>query len=173
MSALLNTAEGIAAVVIAAYVASIGTFQWTNAREKLRLDLYNRRFDVYASTMAYMQALIVWEPVTQSERIQQRKAFIRAMFESDFLFEDNPCIPALLEELNKRSFPMVDFYQRNGEPRAMQLPDFAQKLERNEAHVRWILEARQSLKTMLTPYLGFRHRMIAPRLRRWFGRKLK
>jgi hypothetical protein len=55
----LKTAEGIAAVAIAIYVASVGTFQWFTARDKVRLDLYNRRFDVYTRAIDFMLALVV------------------------------------------------------------------------------------------------------------------
>jgi hypothetical protein len=171
MDAHLKTVEEIATVFIALYVASIGTLQWVNAREKIRLDLYNRRFEVYASTMAYMQTVMAWELVTESKRFEQREAFIRAMFESDFLFEDNQRIPALLDEFNSRSFAMVYFHQRYGETKALLLPDFGQNHKEYESNVQWILNARESLKTMLTPYLAFRNRTVGHRLRLWFHRK--
>ncbi|MGP8259925.1 MAG: hypothetical protein ACLQM6_08245 [Acidobacteriaceae bacterium] len=173
MIAYLNTAEGVATVIIAGYVACIGTVQWFTAREKLRLDLYNRRFEVYASTMDYMQTVMVWKLVSEGKRVEQREAFIRAMFESDFLFEDNPRIQSLLDEFNNRSFAMVYFHQRYGEPKALQLPDFGQNHKEYESNVQWILNARESLKTMLTPYLAFRNRTVGHRLRLWFHRKSK
>jgi hypothetical protein len=122
--------------------------------------------------MAYMQAVIVWELTTETKRIEQREAFIRAMFESDFLFEDNPRIPALLDEFNSRSFEMVYFHQRYSQQlKDIQLPDFGQKHEKFEANVQWILKARIELKTTLAPYLAFRNRTVRSGLRRLFGRK--
>lgn len=65
----LKIAEGIATVAIAIYVAFVGTFQWITAREKLRLDLYDRRFDVYARTVEFMQSLMFWTDVAIADRI--------------------------------------------------------------------------------------------------------
>jgi hypothetical protein len=39
-------------VIIAVYVAFIGTFQWFTAREKLRLYLYTPGVEVYPSALA-------------------------------------------------------------------------------------------------------------------------
>jgi hypothetical protein len=64
----LRTVESIATVIIAIYVAFIGTFQWITASEKLRLDLYNRRFDVYLNALDFMQALMMWNDIPQEER---------------------------------------------------------------------------------------------------------
>lgn len=88
MTQALKTIEGLATVVIAVYVASIGTFQWITARDKLRLDLYDRRFEVYLSALDFMQALMMWTSVPVGERLPKRIAFIRASRESRFLFAD-------------------------------------------------------------------------------------
>src|SRR5271167_3415454 len=82
----LRTIEGIATIIIAVYVAFIGTFQWITAREKLRLDLYNRRFDVYLNALDFMQSLMMWNDIPQEERLPKRARFIRATRESRFLF---------------------------------------------------------------------------------------
>jgi hypothetical protein len=95
MSSALKTIEGIATVIIAVYVASIGTFQWFTAREKLRLDLYNRRFEVYLRALDFMQALMMWSSIPPEERQPKRIAFIRATRESRFLFADDIVIRPL------------------------------------------------------------------------------
>ena len=84
MAQTLNTIEGVATVVIAIYVASVGTVQWLTARDKVRLDLYDRRFDVYTRAIDFMQALMEWTNVTPEDRRAKRIAFISAVRQSRF-----------------------------------------------------------------------------------------
>ena len=154
----LKTAEGVAAVAIAFYVASVGTFQWFTARDKVRLDLYNRRFDVYTRAIDFMLALLGWTYVTPEDRRAKHNAFMRAVRESRFLFADDPRILALLEELNVRSFKVTGFI---GETSPYVFDMHKESIEaygENESSLEWITESTSRLETMLVPYLGFRHR---------------
>jgi hypothetical protein len=171
MGEYLKTAEGVAAVVIAIYVASIGTFQWFTAREKLRLDLYNRRFEAYASTITYMQTVLDWKLSTAKARFDGRTAFIRAMLESGFLFADNPAIEVLLEEFNTRSFQMTNFNDTLSDIKSAYLPDFGENEALYQTNVRWVIAARNQLRIMLAPYLAFRHREMRRSIRSIFRRR--
>jgi hypothetical protein len=72
---------------------------WWVSREKLRLDLYNRRFDVYLKTLDFWYALSRWKPtdkeilscnlVDSPELSDSQIAFIKASRESQFLFDDS------------------------------------------------------------------------------------
>jgi len=69
----LDNSDKVATIVIAIFVASIGAFQWFTAHEKLRLDLYSRRFDVYSCTIDFVQAMMEWVSVEASERKQKHR----------------------------------------------------------------------------------------------------
>jgi len=164
----LKTAEGVAVVAIAFYVASVGTFQWFTAREKVRLDLYNRRFDVYTRTIDFMQALMGWTYVTPEDRRAKYNAFMRAVRESRFLFADDPRILALLEEFNLRSFKVTGFIGETS-PYVLDMPK--ERIDgENQSSLEWIMESTSRLETMLVPYLGFRHRAFKRWRWQWWKR---
>jgi hypothetical protein len=167
MSAHLTTAEGIATVVIALYVASVGTVQWITAREKLRLDLYDRRFDIYVRAVDFMQALMLWAEVAEGERLQKRITFIRAVRESRFLFASDPAILSLLEELNVRSFKVTGFVEVLSHWAQTFPEQYVDAYYEKQENLEWIMASTGRLETLLEPYLAFRHR----ELRRWKWRK--
>ena len=173
MDAYLKTAEGLATVAIALYVAFIGHSQWVTAREKLRFNLYNRRFEVYASAINYMQTLTIWNPTPPEVMYERRKDFIRAMFESGFLFADDPRIEILLEDVNKRSFAIGSYHDSTRDPDGMVRPGDQQAIREYEANCKWITEAMSRLKQMLLPYLAYTLRSTRPRNRKQARKKTK
>jgi hypothetical protein len=156
----LKIAEGIATVAIAIYVAFVGTFQWITAREKLRLDLYDRRFDVYARTVEFMQSLMFWTDVAIADRIPKRVAFISAVRESRFLFASDPRILLLLEEMNVRSFKVTGFIEVGKELAATFPEGFIDSYGEKQANLEWIMGSVPRLEGLMEPYLAFRHREI-------------
>jgi hypothetical protein len=54
------------------------------AREKLRLDLYDRRFEIFSSIFDFYNAMISWTGTLEQEEARAR--FFRAYQESGFLF---------------------------------------------------------------------------------------
>jgi hypothetical protein len=158
MTDALKTVEGIATVVIAIYVAWIGTFQWFTAREKLRLDLYDRRFDVYLAALDFMQALMMWSSVPDAERLPKRIAFIRASRESRFLFADDPRIFQLLDEFNTRSFKVTGFVEELSKYSATMPKETIAAYDVKQSSLEWIMASISELETLMMPYLAFRHR---------------
>jgi len=167
----LKTAEGVAAIAIAFYVASVGTFQWFTARDKVRLDLYNRRFDVYTRAIDFMLALPEWTYVTPEDRRAKHNAFMRAARESRFLFADDPRILALLEEFNLRSRKVTGFIGETS-PYVLDMPhnESTEARGENESSLEWIRESASRLETMLLPHLGFRHRAFKRWRWQWWKR---
>jgi hypothetical protein len=158
MTHVLNTIEGIATVVIAVYVASIGTVQWFTARDKLRLDLYDRRFEVYLSALDFMQALMMWNSVPNDERLPKRIAFIRASRESRFLFADDPRIFHLLEEFNIRSFKVTGYVEELSKYIAVMPKETIAAYNEKQSSLEWIMASIAELETLMMPYLAFGRR---------------
>jgi hypothetical protein len=98
---MCDVSSAIPWIALAVSVVSVcfaGAAWWTS-REKLRLDLYNRRFDVYSRTLDFYHALLSWEP-TELEKAKTslldspelgntQKSFIKASREAQFLFDDD------------------------------------------------------------------------------------
>jgi hypothetical protein len=138
---------------------------WWISREKLRLDLYNRRFDIYLKTLDFWHALSTWNP-TQNEKdstdLQDsrelwdyQRAFIKASREAQFLFEDESGIHKLLECIHSDGMGIIGF-KRDLAPKiagmheAMQ-SSYNQFLERQQRMDRSIFV----LEEKLAPYLDF------------------
>jgi len=151
----LKSTEEIATVVIAVYVSFIGTLQWITARQKLRLDLYNRRFDVYLVAFDFMQALMMWSSISIEERRPKRIAFIRAVRESRFLFADNLRIPNLLEEIEKRSFKVTGFVEELSQYMGIMPNETLAAYKEKESGLEWIAGSISQLEMLLVPYLAF------------------
>jgi hypothetical protein len=80
--------------------------------EKLRLDLYNRRFEIFDSIFDFYDAMISWEGTTEQK--EARKRFFRAYQESEFLFTKESGIPDLLKRLFDDAMKVIG-YKENRE----------------------------------------------------------
>jgi hypothetical protein len=108
----------IALTVAMASAYFTGTASWTS-REKLRLDLYNRRFDIYSRTLDFYHALSGWIPTELEKRetsLQDslelrttQRAFIKASREAGFLFDDDSGIQKLLEQMHTDSIGIIGY----------------------------------------------------------------
>jgi len=155
---VLIGAEGVATIVIALYVAYLARMQWVTAREKLRLDLYNRRFDVYLSALDFMQSLMTWPDVPIDQRKAKRIQFIRSMRESRFLFADDPRILRLLEQFHGHSFKVTGFEEELKQYFTQMPRETLAAYNEKQASLEWIGASIQQLEELMTPYLAFRRK---------------
>ncbi len=160
MIELLKQAEQFATVVIAIYVAFIGTAQSRTARAKFRLDLYERRLNIYLSAIDLWQALTEWGELPDEQRAAKRRLFIHAVRESRFLFADNPSVLRTLEEINKRSFKITGFVEELSRWAETNPEGYVIAYNEKEESVVWITEALNRLESKLTPYLAFEEKNI-------------
>ena len=106
--------------------ACIAGAAWWTSREKLRLDLYNRRFETYSRTLDFYYALSDWTPTElekastslqdSRELSKTQRAFIKASREAQFLFDDGSGIHQLLEQMHKDTVQFIG-YRRDIAPR--------------------------------------------------------
>ncbi len=126
----------VATIFIAAFVAFINLNQWRISRDKLRLDLFNRRFDVYLRVLDYYQEFFKVEGVP-SDSITT--SFIKAVRESRFIFPKASGIFEFLEE----------FWHRADK--------FAKNIARRDGDAEWILNTMATLETKMEPYVKFKN----------------
>jgi len=79
------------------------------AREKLRHDLYNRRFEIFSSIFDFYYAVISWKETPTPEQQAARQRFFKAYQESVFLFTKESGIPDLLKMLNDEGGEVIYF----------------------------------------------------------------
>lgn len=105
VAALLTVATGLGPLVVSAAVACIAAAQWVLARQKLRLDLYDRRFGIYNSALLFYSTLISWSGSDQDRAVQRQ--FFEALQASRFLFSNKSGIFELYDELHREAFKVI------------------------------------------------------------------
>jgi hypothetical protein len=158
-----STISFIALVVSVASACFAGAAWWTS-REKLRLDLYNRRFGIYSRTLDFYHALSGWLP-TELEKKEMslqdspelwttQKAFIKANREVGFLFDDDSGIQQQLEQMHTDSIGIIGFL-RDLAPTLLGKPELVLANEGCDQRWKRVHDAIPSLEKKLSEYLDF------------------
>src|SRR5665213_3562331 len=95
-AATLATTTSVVASVIAVCAFVLAWWGWRDNRDKIRLDLFNRRFAIYQRVLVFYQELIVWE-----DREDQKALippFIEATREALFIFPRKSGVYEYLQE---------------------------------------------------------------------------
>jgi hypothetical protein len=161
MIAVLTVLISLAAFVVALFSLVVN-------EEKFRLDLYNRRFDIYMRTVRFYQVLFKTDGRDTEAFAALQNSFILASREAQFLFDPASGIYKLLDQLNRDSMTIL-----GQKDRPEGLPPEHQKanLEALSAAIlRWD-SSMEPLEAMMAPYLNY-HYASAPeavlgRLRQW------
>lgn len=102
------------------YLAALGPFfvsigvlyvayqQYRTNSNKLRLDLYDRRFGVYLKAIDFYGALTKFDSASP-EHSSLHMDFVRAVRESRFLFGANSTATLLLDEMHDRASNIIGF----------------------------------------------------------------
>jgi hypothetical protein len=144
-------------------VSFAGAAAWTS-REKLQLDLYNRRFDIYSRTLDLLHILDVWNP-TASEKAAHSlqdspeldkalKAFIKASRESQFLFDDDSGIQNQLEQMHSDAIAIIG-YKRDIAPQ-FSGPELMTEHNKFQERLNRLHTAIPLLEGGMRKYLNFR-----------------
>lgn len=100
-SGFVQIIVSIAAVTVSAAVACFSYHQWQIAEQKLRLDLYNRRFAIYEKIVSFYRHYILsasWDGFTKEQQDRMTTELTLATRESRFLFNADDGVLAALEK---------------------------------------------------------------------------
>lgn len=97
-------ASAITTPLIGVFVAYVALQQWKVAKEKLRLDLYNKRFAALETTLHMFQETLGGTDLSEVEFEELHRRFITTMIEAKFLFSRKSGIAGMLEDFNKSIF---------------------------------------------------------------------
>jgi hypothetical protein len=153
----------IVTLFIAAVVAFATIGQLMVNNRKLRLDLYNRRFDIYSKSVNFYQALlrIPSKDGTQSERDcfnVTKNEFIKARLESQFLFAPKSGVYALLDEMKTRSSRMIAYQYILSPAFKPGTKEWEKNFNQNEEDLEWASGFIEKLGGAMARYLNF-HRV--------------
>ncbi|WP_105199497.1 hypothetical protein [Pseudoalteromonas sp. T1lg10] len=135
------------AIILALVLAYVAYQQMVINRDKLRLDLYNKRFDVYTTTLKFYQELI-----SDGVSSETHKSFIEQKEAAKFLFSQNPSIYLLLDELHEKSFKVKAYKENKEFKNSPEL--YAELVKESNNVVTWSNHAIKELSKKLEPYLN-------------------
>lgn len=142
-------------IVISGVALIVAALSFGVSSEKLRLDLYNRRFDIYTKTLNFYHALLdLQESYDKGVFPSRRSEFIIACRESKFLFDPASGVYDRLNRLNRESFKITGLRDLGkGYP-----PEEFLKLskEAGTAQELWNI-SMDSLEDAMAPYLNFHY----------------
>lgn len=139
--------ELIPSAIMAAFLAYIAYQQMLINKKKLNLDLYNKRFSVYADTLRFYQELVGEEVSEEAHR-----SFIASKEASRFLFSKDPNIFELLDRMHTESFKITGFKQYGKE--ISETTEFVKRYELSQETFFWFGNQLTELKNKMSPYLN-------------------
>lgn len=133
---------------MALFLAYIAYQQLVTNRQKLKLDLYNKRFEIYTTTLKFYQEII-----SNSLTSETHKDFIEKKEAAKFLFSEDASIYELLDELNENSLIVKNFKKYRKEIESS--PETLIKAQEEYQKVfSWLDKAVKSLSNKLEKYLN-------------------
>ncbi len=156
---VLKDFAGPAAAIIASGVAVFVTYrlgreQARLSREKLRLDLYERRWKIFKSIFDFYYVMIAWTGSDEQKAV--RDQFFMAYQESAFLFDPADGVEQLLKDLNDKGRKVMSY--KDGSLQgwdAKSKADLAK--EAGEIQTFGFEEGLAKLKNAMAKYLGFKN----------------
>jgi len=149
---LWKLVTAVATTSVAVYVARISKRQLLTNQEKLRLDLYNRRFEIYTRVLDFYQAIVIWEG--SPEQIALQYPFLKAYREAKFLFPKDSGVFDYIGQFHKHAFTIVHFGKLKF--LAREAPEeFLKHSRQRENSLSWLLNSMLELEERLAPFLNF------------------
>lgn len=143
---------GVLPIITSCAVAYIAWAQYKTNKNKLRLDLYNRRFAVYDKTLAYYQAYYSRDLDNEALR-ESATDFVRAYRESSFLFGRKSSVYKALTEIKDTFGFLVEFDAKFGS--GSYDKDEHRAWSKIRASKKDPTKLMESLEQALTPWLDF------------------
>jgi|SRR4051812_23903199 hypothetical protein len=123
--------------------------QWQVARNKLRLDLFDRRYKVYDATRKFLAMILRDATFTDSQLIE----FAAGTSDAEFLFGSD--VVDYLAQIRKRALEM-----RTHQKVSERMPagdEHTRHVQTESDHRLWLGEQITAMTKTFTPYLGFSH----------------
>lgn len=144
---MLETISGFLTPVIAIITASILILQYLLAKRRWRLDLYDKRYPVYLTTMQYISFIIQEANLTQEELVK----FLRNSKDKEFLFGDD--VKGYLNELYSKGVGLMR-YTRLQERKNLQEEKRLGYVDKETELLEWFRNQFEVSKRLFGQYLS-------------------
>ncbi|MBE9490987.1 MAG: hypothetical protein IMY67_11875 [Bacteroidetes bacterium] len=138
----------IPAAIMAIFLAYIAWQQMLTNKNKFKLDLYNKRFEIYTDTLKFYQELMT-EEVTKSTHMN----FINSKEASMFLFSQEPSIYKLLEQMHSESFKIIGF-KKHGKELSGSPEQFIKSNDNAQKTLQWFNDQMPILRNKMKIFLN-------------------
>ncbi len=138
----------IATLFLSVAVVVIAALQWRVVDNKLRLDLFDRRYKVYDAARNFVASIMREASVTES----QLADFNIGTSDAKFLFE--PDVAEYLAEIRKRALHLRTTRELLKRPPASD-DELARLAQAENDAVSWLGDQITEMTKIFTPYLGF------------------
>ncbi len=151
----MQTATAVATIIIAVIVAWISLQQWKVNREKFRLELYSRRFEIYTAVLNYLRA------VNSSAGIESARpsddTFLKAYSEAVFLFPDESGLVPLLTQFDQRADEILAYFDLRRDGGLAGIDGRTNKVyaDAYKQNHEWMDDFVLKLQETVAPYLNF------------------
>jgi len=135
-------------LIMAIFLGYIAFQQMRINRDRLKLDLYNKRFEVYSRTLDFHHALVNNELTTDIHR-----NFIEAKQSSKFLFHPSDKIYDVLKEMHIKSFKVTGF--REHAEKLKGTNEYTKAFDEMHDSINWIISQVEVLDEKISKYLNF------------------
>lgn len=156
------------AIIISVVALIVSAFAAFTSTEILRVQLYNRRFNIYQATLRFYHALQQPKESYKEGTFSDRQTdFIIAVRESQFIFKSSSGIYKLLQKLDNASIKIKSTSEHG--KTLMSDPQSFQKflVETEEALQLWNT-VFPNLENSMAPYLNFHYTSVIQFLRQKF-----
>lgn len=163
VTSLLGPAATILAAVAAVTVTAIFAKKQTDiareqartAKEKLRHDLFERRWLVFVTALDLYYAMISWADVPTHEQAKAKDAFFRAYQQSGFLFSKESGVEDLMKNLNDMANTVTGLKESLRNAGLDVATRLSWQTEIHNIQTRRFEESFLRLKSAISPYLNF------------------
>jgi hypothetical protein len=134
-------------VVVAVVVAYIALQQFWLVRERLKLDLFEKRFAVFSAARLFLSKVRQHRGVLMDDFGEYRSS----VAEASFLFNED--VVDFLNEIDSRALHLWDLQEeRNGRPAGSERESFAARIP---PELEWLLSQLSMLNPTFGPYMKF------------------
>lgn len=137
-------------IISTSFLVYIAYQQMKTNKEKLKNDLYDKRFDIFIVALKFYQEVIYEEmlsPQTESD-------FILSKNSARFLFSKDPAIGEMMEEMHKKSFPVRNFKKNSQKLSKLDSEQFKDVFDKNEKARKWFDSQIQLIKEKMHKFLA-------------------
>jgi hypothetical protein len=136
-----------ATFAVALAAAFIAYQQFWLAKERLKLDLFAKRFAVFAATRAFLSKILQHT----TTRLEDLAEYRRDVAEASFLFDDD--VVGFLNEIDRRG---LHLWTLNETRQGTQAGEESKKLARESSEeLSWLASRLPMLKPTFEPYMKF------------------